>query len=89
MDVVVYNYKYEYFIMSKIINCGFGQALVLSSTAKYSSSFLYDGIFNDFYKLFSAHVVLPEKYYFKRKLRDYVTFIQSKKVPKKAGSTSQ
>ena len=27
-------------LLAKIINCGFGQALVLSSTAKYPSLFL-------------------------------------------------
>ena len=68
--------------MAKTIQCGFAQAIVLSSTLKYNSSLLYDALEHDMRTSLSPYMVLPEKSHFKRKLGDYVKFIQGKKLSK-------
>lgn len=67
--------------MASVLSCGFVRSLILAGTKIYHSSVVYDKIYEDFERCFSANPNFEEtKKYLTGCFKSYAKFIKDKKV---------
>ena len=70
--------------MPEVLNCGFARSLVLSGTAVYHSSNVFDNIYHDYDVRFAGMAAFSStKGYMIPRFKEYAKLIRSKKVDSK------